>query len=197
MLLPLTIALTSVFTVKSYTCIPKRTVYVEGDIGIETITPIMKTFELSETPGDISVYIDSPGGSVDMGNALKTALMKARKKTNIICVVNGEADSMAFSLLEVCDKTYVTTKSSLMFHEPYMEINGTYDSKTLKKYAIEAKNTEKQMEQTISKLLGFDFKKNENLLQAYKNSYQWEPDVLLKHLHNKFYTIIDSVKCDR
>ena len=91
---------------------------LEGEINEESITPLVDG--LSNAPhgkGDVVVIeINSPGGEVDSGFRLVKAI--ERYPSKVICVVDGEADSMASYVLVSCDVRAMTKRSMVMIHQP-------------------------------------------------------------------------------
>jgi ATP-dependent protease ClpP protease subunit len=67
---------------------------------------------------EVVLRIDSLGGSVSAGEAFSRLI--ERVPMNVICVVDGQAASMAFYILQSCDVRVMTTRSMLLIHEPSM-----------------------------------------------------------------------------
>lgn len=65
----------------------------------------------------VVLEIDSPGGYVNDGFELALAIESS--PTLVVCVVDGEAASAAFFVLQSCDERVMTKRSRLMTHEPY------------------------------------------------------------------------------
>jgi ATP-dependent protease ClpP protease subunit len=64
----------------------------------------------------IVLEINSYGGSIDDGLVLAKAIERSR--IPVVCVVDGEAHSMASYILEACPKRAMTKRSLLMIHQP-------------------------------------------------------------------------------
>ena len=64
----------------------------------------------------ILLELDTPGGSVKAGFRLSKAIENS--PVPVICVVDGEADSMGFYILQACDVRLMTKRSVLMAHQP-------------------------------------------------------------------------------
>lgn len=64
----------------------------------------------------IVIEINSPGGHVNAGFLLARAIEDS--PVPVACVVDGEAASMGFYLLQSCDVRLMTRRSVLMIHEP-------------------------------------------------------------------------------
>ena len=73
---------------------------------------------IEEAPKKFNVLViewNSPGGEVYSGFLLAKAIEEAR--IPIVCVVDGQADSMAFYILQSCPVRLMTKRSVLMMHE--------------------------------------------------------------------------------
>lgn len=68
--------------------------------------------------GDRLILINSPGGQVDSGVRM-IGLMEAEKArgVRIVCVVTGEASSMAFNLLTHCDVRLASSHAFMVVHK--------------------------------------------------------------------------------
>lgn len=64
----------------------------------------------------VMLELNTEGGSVDAGLLLSKIIERTPKK--VVCVVDGEADSMGYYILQSCDVRYMTKRSSLMIHWP-------------------------------------------------------------------------------
>ncbi len=82
--------------------------------------------------------INSQGGSVDYGFDLVRAM--ERSKAPIQCVVDADAQSMAFYILQACNTRFMTKRSKLMVHEPIRAIEG-YNYPTAIKNVYESMRT--------------------------------------------------------
>jgi hypothetical protein len=65
----------------------------------------------------IYVYINSPGGSVDAGNLFINNLKYQQKMNKSIECIAQSAYSMAFHILQHCDRRYITETSKVMQHQ--------------------------------------------------------------------------------
>lgn len=94
--------------------IDKDTLVLNQEINDDTVAPLIKQV-LSSKKQDMTMFIKSPGGSIDSGMELIQA-MHASGKT-FICVAE-EAISMAFVTLQLaCTKRVVLENSTLMQHQ--------------------------------------------------------------------------------
>ena len=77
----------------------------------------------SQDNGDISLYINSPGGSITAGLAIYDTIHYIKSKVNTICV--GMAMSMAaFLLASTSGKRYALPHSEIMIHQPHGGMQG-------------------------------------------------------------------------
>lgn len=70
----------------------------------------------------VTIYINSPGGQVFAGMDMVRRMEDSGLQTR--CVVDGLAASMAFYMLQGCDKREMTKRSILMAHEPSGTVGG-------------------------------------------------------------------------
>lgn len=72
---------------------------------------------------NISLYINSPGGSITAGMAIYDTIHYIKSKVNTICI--GMAMSMgAFLLASTTGKRYALPHSEIMIHQPYGGMQG-------------------------------------------------------------------------
>ena len=71
---------------------------------------------------DISLYINSPGGSISAGFAIFDTMNYIKPRVKTICV--GLAASMAAFLLASGSKRYALENSEIMIHQPLGGISG-------------------------------------------------------------------------
>lgn len=77
----------------------------------------------SQNDNDISLYINSPGGSITAGLAIYDTIHYINSKVNTICI--GMAMSMgAFLLASTTGKRYCLPNSEIMIHQPYGGMQG-------------------------------------------------------------------------
>lgn len=88
---------------------------VLGDVTAENVVPLI--FALTFAPAEYTLVIDSPGGSVDAGEALIEAIQDAQLAgTTVRCLVPYKAYSMAAVILQACDIRIIGFQGSLMYH---------------------------------------------------------------------------------
>ena len=99
----------------------ERIVFVVGDIHDEMANLIVAQilFLESENPNkDISMYINSPGGSITAGLAIYDTMQFAKPDIHTLCI--GQAASMGAVLLAAgaAGKRYMLPNSRVMVHQP-------------------------------------------------------------------------------
>lgn len=71
-----------------------------------------------DIPGPRTIYIDSLGGALDSGqNIIDMMEVEKAHGVRMVCIVKGEATSMAFNILTHCDARYATRKSRFLVHK--------------------------------------------------------------------------------
>ena len=166
-----------------------RIIFIDGEINDATadLAVAQMLFLESENPDkDISIYINSPGGSVTAGLAIHDTMKYVKCDIQTICM--GQAASMAAILLAggTKGKRYALPSSRVMIHQPRGGIGGQESDVAimakeiirLKKLSIEylAKDTDKSIE---------------------KISEDIERDFFMPALEAKEYGIIDHVMTSR
>jgi ATP-dependent protease ClpP protease subunit len=89
----------------------------DGPVTESTVKPaisFLKSASESKIPV-VMLEINTSGGSVDDGFELMRAIEMASPK--VVCVVDGEAASMGFFILQSCDYRIMTKRSVLMAHQ--------------------------------------------------------------------------------
>lgn len=97
-----------------------RTISLNGDTNEKNMKMIIRLIESARTDDSIRftlLEINSLGGSVSDGLLLSKAIERTSKR--VVCVVDGEADSMGYYILQSCDLRYMTKRSMLMIHWPH------------------------------------------------------------------------------
>ena len=146
-----------------------RIVFIDGEINDQMADLVVAQilFLESENPEkDISIYINSPGGSVTAGLAIYDTMQYVKCDIQTICM--GQAASMAAILLAggTPGKRYALPSSRVMIHQPRGGVEGQESDISilakeiirLKKLSIEylAEKTKKSIEQ-VSKDIERDF----------------------------------------
>ena len=104
-----------------------RIVFIDGEINDTTadLAVAQILFLESENPDkDISVYINSPGGSVTAGLAIYDTMQYVKCDIQTICT--GQAASMGAILLAggTAGKRYALPSSRVMIHQPWGGVQG-------------------------------------------------------------------------
>ena len=108
----------------------------------------------------ISLYINSPGGSITSGMAIYDTMNYIKSKVSTICI--GMAASMAAFLLSSGEKgmRYILPNGEVMIHQP---LGGAQGQATEIKIAAERiLKLKKKLNEILSKNTGQDLKKIEN-----------------------------------
>lgn len=96
-----------------------RNIYLIGEITDESATEIIaQIHQLDKNNGDITLWINSPGGSVSAGLAIMDCMKLCRN--DIVTVATGIAASMGAFLLScgAPGKRRVTERCDIMIHQP-------------------------------------------------------------------------------
>jgi len=95
--------------------IRNRTMYFFGGIDTDSAARFIKNLHfLDRTPGDVTIYLNTPGGEWSAGTAIYDALVKT--ENNTIAIVIGECCSMGTIILQGFRKRVSTPYSSFMIH---------------------------------------------------------------------------------
>ncbi len=98
-----------------------REIWINDEINDALATEvIMQLKELDETSGDITMIINSPGGSVTAGMAIVDAMLDC--ENDVVTVCTGMAASMGAVLLAqgTKGKRYITPNAEVMIHQPLL-----------------------------------------------------------------------------
>ena len=64
----------------------------------------------------VLIELDTPGGSTEAGYEMSRTIEAA--KMRVVCVADGEVESMGFYVFESCNTRVMTKRSTLMAHQP-------------------------------------------------------------------------------
>ena len=99
-----------------------RRIFIQGEITDETANEFLSQMLYLEQKADdpITIYINSPGGSVNAGLVIYDCIQSSNLEINIICA--GIAASMAAIILAGGQKghRYILPHSKVMIHEPLL-----------------------------------------------------------------------------
>lgn len=103
-----------------------RVVFLSGEINDENANVVISEllFLDSESHDDISLYVNSPGGSITAGLAIYDTMNFIKSDVSTICI--GMAASMASIILASGQKgkRYVLPNSEVMIHQPLGGVEG-------------------------------------------------------------------------
>lgn len=137
-----------------------RIIFLTGQITDEVANTIIAQLiylEGKDPKKDISMYINSPGGSVTAGLAIYDTMQYIKCDVSTICV--GMAASMGSFLLAggTKGKRMALANSEVMIHQP---LGGTQGQATdIKLYADHIENTKKKLAQMLADNTGQPFDK--------------------------------------
>lgn len=103
-----------------------RIIFLGGEIDDECANTVISEllFLDSQSHDDISIYINSPGGSITAGMAIYDTMNYVKSDVSTICV--GIAASMASVILTSGkkNKRFILPNSEVMIHQPLGGVNG-------------------------------------------------------------------------
>ena len=113
-------------TCEGTACIPiqdalfrRREIYCVGEIDAETANSIiiqLHFLSLEDPTGEITLYINSPGGEADSGLAIYDTMQTIPAPVRTVCM--GTAASMAAVLFAAGTKREMLEHSRIMIHDP-------------------------------------------------------------------------------
>ena len=166
-----------------------RIVFIDGEIN-DTMADLIVAqilFLESENPDkDISIYINSPGGSVTAGLAIYDTMKYVICDIQTICM--GQAASMAAILLAggTKGKRYALPSSRIMIHQPRGGVEGQEsDISILAKEIIRLKK------------LSIEYLSNDTGKSVEKIAEDIERDFFMSAQEGKEYGIVDHVMPNR
>lgn len=126
-----------------------RTLFLDGEINIETVGKLLKQLLILQTRGKtrkqpIKLYINSPGGSVYDMLALYDAMRSS--PCEIHTIVTGTAMSAAAFILMAGHKRFAHENSKIMFHEITDYLNSPIKISDL---YVQQKETEDLMQRLV------------------------------------------------
>lgn len=104
-----------------------RIIFIDGeisDMSADLVVAQILFLDSQNSDKDISLYINSPGGSVTAGLAIYDTIQSIKCDTQTICL--GQAASMAAILLAsgTAGKRYALPSSRVMIHQPWGGVQG-------------------------------------------------------------------------
>ena len=116
-----------------------------GSIGNSSVLPIVmrlaaiQELPTNRRPANFTIEINSEGGEYDAGFLLTRAIEDS--PVPVICVVDGEAASMAFYILQSCNVRIMTRRSMLMAHYGFLRATITMENVDILKMRLGAMNS--------------------------------------------------------
>lgn len=133
---------------------------------------------------DISLYINSPGGSISSGLAIYDTMNYLKCNVSTICI--GVATSMGAFLLAggAKGKRFALPNAEILIHQPSGGINGPAQATDINIVARHILDTKERINRILSQNTGKDVKQIE---------IDCERDYYMTALEAKSYGIIDSI----
>ena len=163
----------------------ERIVFVVGpveDYMANVIIAQILFLESEDPKKDISLYINSPGGSVTAGMAIYDTMQFCKPEISTLCI--GQAASMGAVLLAggADKKRFALTNSRVMIHQPLGGFQG--QSSDIQIHAQEIQKVRESLNSILSKHTGNDIN---------KITQDTDRDNFMNANEAKDYGIIDSV----
>ncbi len=140
----------------------ERVILLSGEIddNLANVVIAQLLYLDSISSNDISLYINSPGGSVTAGMAIYDTMNFLKSDVSTTCM--GIAASMAAFLLSSGKKgkRYALPNSEIMIHQPLGGVQG--QATEIKIVAEHILKTKKRLNEILAKNTGQDIKKIEN-----------------------------------
>lgn len=160
-----------------------RIILLTGEINddISSIIVSQLLYLDSINNSDISLYINSPGGSITAGMAIYDTIHYIKSRVNTICI--GMAMSMgAFLLASTSGKRYALPHSEIMIHQPYGGMKGVVSD-----IDIQAKRLIKT-KMLMNELLAYHTKKDISIIER-----DTERDYYMSATDALSYNLIDEI----
>ena len=167
----------------------ERVIFIVGPVEdhMANLVVAQILFLESENPDkDISIYINSPGGSVTAGMAIYDTMQFAKPDISTLCV--GQAASMGAVLLAggAKDKRYALPHSRMMIHQPLGGFQGQASDFDI--HAREILNIREKLNRVLANHTGQDIETIEN---------DTERDNFMSSEEAQKYGLIDKVLTTR
>ncbi len=142
----------------SYHLKTNRKIYLTGEIDDILATEIIAQLEYldSISTEDITLYINSPGGSVSAGFAIVDCMARCHSDVSTVCT--GIAASMGAFILAngKKGKRYATPMSEILLHQPLGGVHG--QASDIEKTAEHILKVKKKLLKTLSQNTGRTYK---------------------------------------
>lgn len=162
----------------------ERIIFISGEIDDDLANSVVAQLLYLDSinNNDISIYINSPGGSITSGMAIYDTMNFIKSDVSTICI--GMAASMAAFLLS-CGKRgkrYILPNSEVMIHQPLGGVNGqATEIKIVAERILKLKNK-------INNLLSINTGKELNIIEI-----DTERDYYMDSKEALSYGIVDKI----
>lgn len=112
-----------------YFTLNNRSIYLDSEVDSESskeIVDYLLAADAMDSEEPIYLYINSIGGELFAGLSIINTILSINSP--VYGIVLGQAASMAFYILQACDKRYMTTYSILFWHHIILD-NISFDNK--------------------------------------------------------------------
>lgn len=137
-----------------------RKVFIQGEINNENANAFLSQMLFLESESDepITIYINSPGGSVSAGLMVYDCIQASKLPINMVCT--GLAASMGAFLLAAGQKgrRYILPHSKVMIHEPLISEGVGGSATTIKNISDSIQETRKLLNGLLAKHTGKSLK---------------------------------------
>ena len=160
----------------------ERVIFLVGPVNDQTANLVVAQLLFLESDKDISLYINSPGGSVSAGMAIFDTMNFVKPQVSTLCI--GMAASMGAFLLAAGEKgkRFSLPNSKVMIHQP---LGGTQGQATeIEIHAREILKTREQLNRILAERTGQPLEKIER---------DTERDYYLSADEAKDYGLVDQV----
>ena len=163
----------------------KNYLYLEGVItadaeffrmfGIPALDAVSVRDGLAELSGDLTIFINSPGGEIPEGAAIRTAIMDRAATDKVRTVASGWVASMAVPiLLGANDGIYINEMGIIMVHRASTAIYGDCND------MLEAADLLEKLDKMDAKLIGKRVGGTEKALEYIDAETYFSPDEALE-----------------
>jgi ATP-dependent Clp protease protease subunit len=161
-----------------------KKIYIFGSISPWDYSEKTLTNELDKIADgeDITVYINSPGGSVFTGYAIYNLLLEKMQTNNITIKIIGLAASIASIIAQAGHKTLIAKTASFLIHNPYSLAIGD---------AEEFKKQGKTLDEITNQLV--DVYKNKSNLSDEDLKKIMSEDRIMTSKDAKKYKLVDAI----
>ena len=162
-----------------------RIIFLDGEIhdqAADVIVAQLLYLESQDPDKDISLYINSPGGSVLSGLAIYDTIKFIKSEVQTICI--GQAASMAAVILGAgqTGKRFILPSSRVMIHQPWGGVQGQASDIKIQAQEIV------RLKKTLIEYLATDTKKSIEQV-----SHDLERDYYMSSAESVEYGIVDRV----